>query len=276
MKSNLLKCLVALTSVFAIFLIVAGQEAELQVPQQVRKQLAAAKADPQVYIVIMDLMPAIAYEGDIEGFEPTKPGKGGKINPNSAHVQKYTKFLEQKHNQTLEAVGAVEADKIHGYTVALNGFAAKLSKEQVDAIKDEPGVVLVRPDEMRYPTMDSSPAFLDLDAEGGSRERKIRGEGIVVGIIDSETTRESQHSDVAGSSSLLQPAQLPAISCKNKSEIFPSAGGMPPLRTRGTTQVFLGGTTAGKIDQDQLVCCTQMVSTPAMARHASAGQGHWE
>ena len=47
-----------------------------------------------LYIIVMAQEPAIAYEGDIQGYLATKPGKGGKINPNSAHVRKYSQFLK--------------------------------------------------------------------------------------------------------------------------------------------------------------------------------------
>ena len=67
--------------------------------------------EPGSFVVLMDLDPVIAYEGEVQGYGPTKPGKGGKINPNSAHVKKYEKFLVETQNQALNAVGASEANK---------------------------------------------------------------------------------------------------------------------------------------------------------------------
>ena len=51
----------------------------------------SAASEPEVdsYIVIMDLKPLVAYEGDIQGMPATKPGKGGHVNPNSAHARIY-------------------------------------------------------------------------------------------------------------------------------------------------------------------------------------------
>jgi subtilisin family serine protease len=144
----------------------------------------APEAAKDVYIVVMAADPAIAYEGGVEGLQPTKPGRGGKINPNSAHVTKYEKFLEKEHNKALEAVGASPSEKIHDYTIALNGFAAPLTAAQAEEMARQPGVALVLPDEMRYKTTENSPTFLGLTAEGGAWLKGYNGEGVVVGVID--------------------------------------------------------------------------------------------
>ena len=49
------------------------------------------------YIVMMALDPAVKYNGNIKGYQATKPSKGKKLNVNSAHVKKYTKFLDKTH-----------------------------------------------------------------------------------------------------------------------------------------------------------------------------------
>jgi subtilisin family serine protease len=144
----------------------------------------AETPESDVYVVVMDADPAMQYEGGVEGMEATKPGKGGKINPNSAHVKQYTKFLEKRHNKALEAVGADESDKIYDYTVTFNGFAAQLTDDQAEEMTKQPGVVMVLPDQMRYKTTDASPAFLGLTAEGGAYLKGYTGEGVVVGVID--------------------------------------------------------------------------------------------
>jgi len=141
-----------------------------------------SKSPNGVYIAIMDLDPAVAYEGDLEGYAATKPGKGQKINPNSAHVKKYTHLLKQRQAQ---AASRVLAEPIHSYTVALNGFAARMTLDKANELARSPGVRLVLPDQWRYRTTDSSPAFLGLDVDGGPYEKGYDGEGVVVGVIDS-------------------------------------------------------------------------------------------
>jgi len=138
-----------------------------------------------VYIAVMDLDPAIAYAGTVEGYAATKPGKGQKINPKSAHVKKYAGLLEESHSSALAAVGASSEAQLHSYTTALNGFAAKLTLEQAQALAAKPGVRMVIPDQWRHQTTDSSPTFLGVTAYGGAYMKGFDGEGVVVGIIDS-------------------------------------------------------------------------------------------
>lgn len=136
------------------------------------------------YIVVMDLDPVIAYEGSIAGYAATKPDAGSKIDPNSDRVLKYRRLLESIHNRTLSAAGVDGAYKSHSYTYALNGFAAILTARQAEKIARQPGVTLVRPDEMRYKLTDNSPVFLGLTDPAGPWSKGYTGEGVVVGVID--------------------------------------------------------------------------------------------
>jgi subtilisin family serine protease len=138
-----------------------------------------------VYIVTMVDAPALAYEGGIPDVPATKPGKGGKINPNSAHVKKFNEVAVERHDKALEAVGADEGDKIYSYTYTLNGFAAVLTAEQAEKMTKVPGVATVRPDEMRYKTTDNTPVFMGLTDAAGPWAKGITGENVVVGVIDS-------------------------------------------------------------------------------------------
>jgi hypothetical protein len=51
----------------------------INAPAKVQKSAASS-----IYIVQMKGNPAVSYEGDVAGYQATKPGKGKKINPNSA------------------------------------------------------------------------------------------------------------------------------------------------------------------------------------------------
>ena len=144
-----------------------------------------AAPDHNVYIVTMAADPVIAYEGDIKGYQATKPGKGKKVNPSSAHVKKYVKLLNQSHDNALKSVGAGKNKKIHDYAMALNGFAVQLTESQASQLALQKGVTSVRKDEMRYKTTDSSPTFLGLTDAGGAYAKGYTGEDVVVGVIDS-------------------------------------------------------------------------------------------
>jgi subtilisin family serine protease len=149
----------------------------------VTQSTETAKKD-QSYIVIMDLNPVVTYQGDIPGFEATKPGKGKKINPNSARVKKYQKFLEQDHEQSLRNAGLNPNRKVHDYTIALNGYSAIMTQEEADAVRLQKNVVMVMEDQQRFPQTDSSPDFLALNVDGGPWEKEYDGTGMVVGVID--------------------------------------------------------------------------------------------
>jgi hypothetical protein len=153
---------------------------EVQVVDDAAIPTADATAKSSVYIVMMRDDPAVAYEGDISGYKATKPGKGHKINPNSAHVKKYVSYLNSTHNGVLSAVGA--GDKIYSYSYALNGFAAVLSAAQAEALRARDDVVRVWQDEIRQPTTDSTPDYLGL--RGSVWDVEGKGEDIIVGILD--------------------------------------------------------------------------------------------
>jgi subtilisin family serine protease len=149
-----------------------------------KSAVPSAQDDAQSYIVVMASDPIVAYEGDIRGYPATKPGKGEKVNPNSANVRKYEKFLESKHNESLEGAGVGTDAKVNDFTFALNGYSAILTGDQVEALKLQKDVILVLEDQMRYPDTDSSPGFLGLTDAGGAYAKGYTGEGVVVGIID--------------------------------------------------------------------------------------------
>jgi subtilisin family serine protease len=144
----------------------------------------AAQGAVDSYIVLMADDPVISYDGDIAGFEATKPGKGQKINPNSAHVRKYAGLLVDKQESALRGAGVSTAAKVNEYTIALNGFSVLLTEAQVAEIQKQKGVLLVMKDEMLQVQTDSSPSFLGLDAPAGPYLRGVTGENVVVGIID--------------------------------------------------------------------------------------------
>jgi subtilisin family serine protease len=165
-------------AVSVLLLVTAG----LGVQTAAYAQAGGNGAEP--YVVIMVADPVIAYEGTMRDYKATKPGKGKKINPNSAHVKKYRGFLKNKHDQALASVGVNTALKTHDYSMALNGFAVQLTDSQVTNMAKQPGVLRVMRDEMRQKTTDSSPTFLGLTDAGGVWLRGLDGEGVVVGVID--------------------------------------------------------------------------------------------
>jgi subtilisin family serine protease len=143
-----------------------------------------SRSEHDAYVVIMKADPVISYRGEIKKLPATRPGKGKKLNPNSAHVRKYQDFLRKGHAKVIDAAGVAPSQVTHDYSVALNGFAAIMSYEQASRVAMQKGVALVLPDELRQPTTDNSSEFLGLNDPGGVRAKGLDGEGIVIGIID--------------------------------------------------------------------------------------------
>ena len=113
----------------------ASAIAQTEVPDNLRVDDSAVpvKFDTNVYIVRMKGDPVLAYEGGNGKLKATKPGKGKKINPNSSAVKKYVAYLDSRHDDVMKAIGAGE--KIYDYRYALNGFAAVLTPDQVEAVR---------------------------------------------------------------------------------------------------------------------------------------------
>lgn len=143
-----------------------------------------AQEGAKSYIVIMAEDPIISYEGNISGLSATKVENGDKLESADKAVRAYDNFLDSQHKKSLSAAGANASAKVHDYTVALNGYSAILTEEQVEAIKAQKNVKMVLEDQMRYKQTDSSPTFLGLTDRGGAYLSGYTGEGVVVGIID--------------------------------------------------------------------------------------------
>jgi hypothetical protein len=137
------------------------------------------------YIVQMINEPVVSYTGGVKGYRATA-SNGTKINPNSPSVVAYSTFLVSTHNNALAAVGG---QKFYSYVYTFNGFAAKMTADQVAAMKQQPGVLSVTPDEVHFADTVTTPAFLGLSAPGGLWDQvggiQMAGAGVIVGIIDS-------------------------------------------------------------------------------------------
>jgi subtilisin family serine protease len=147
---------------------------------------AATTASParQSYIVVMAGDPAVAYDGGTAGFAATKPEQGKKFNAKSAAAKRYRAHLVREHNGSLDAVGLSANRKLNDYSVALNGYSALLTTQEVEALRSQKNVLKVMKDELRQPLTDSSPGFLGLTQAGGAYASGLDGRGVVVGVID--------------------------------------------------------------------------------------------
>lgn len=121
------------------------------------------------YVIVMAAEPLVATEG--------------RKALNTPRARARARQLTASHNRALQSVAAV-GDKIHDYTVALNGFSARLTRQEASKLAARKDVLFVLPDELQQPLTDSSPKFLGLTGPGGAHSVGVTGKGVVVGVID--------------------------------------------------------------------------------------------
>ncbi len=151
---------------------------------RIQSDLSAAKTAKQetnIYIVQMKGDPVVAYEGDIRGYKATKPGKGKKINPNSAHVKKYVAHLEELQDQVIHSAGG---SKVYSYRYAFNGFAAWMTAADAEALKGRDDVVNVWKDEILQLQTNGSPHYIGITEGGQAWSNGLTGENVVIGVVD--------------------------------------------------------------------------------------------
>jgi subtilisin family serine protease len=193
---------------------VLGQDAGLQVPDDVVSAISAEKAEA-TYIIQMIDDPVVAYDGGIKGLAATKPKNGKKIDPNSGKVVHYVDYLKGKHNAALSGIGVGPEKKLYDYTYTFNGFAARLTGSQAAALMASADVQMVTADELMKPATVSTPDFSGLTGDGGAWDLGYTGDGVIVGIIDtgiwpeSESFTDRTGTNPNGKAGKLGPHQIP-------------------------------------------------------------------
>ena len=173
-----------------------------------------AAAAKEVYIVRLAEAPVVAYKGGIAGYAATKPAKGAKIDRNSTAVDRYAAYLDSRHNAVLAKAGG---EKVYDYRYTYNGFAARMTKGDVARAKADPGVLSVEKTQEVVMDTATTPAFLGLtDANEGlwTAPRNIKGENVVIGIIDSGVWPESKSFSDRDSAGKLVYKQIPGLHIK--------------------------------------------------------------
>ena len=107
---------------------------------------------------------------------------GNNYNANTPAMIAYQLALETKQNSIANEVGSIDIN--YSFKHTFNGFTAVLSPEQKKALEANPDVVGVWEDKIERVSTANTPEFLGLTSEGGQHSLGIKGEDIVVGIID--------------------------------------------------------------------------------------------
>ena len=152
----------------------------------------AKEADiiPGRYIVQFTTPPLSVYQGGLPDLPPTNPGARGERKLDASHPDSinYLHYLQGGHADTLRAMEKTLGRDIgptHSFKAAYNGMAVKMSPAEAGQIANLPGIAAVMPDRMRRLHTDNGPPWIGADdIWGGVVSDATRGEGIVIGVID--------------------------------------------------------------------------------------------
>jgi subtilisin family serine protease len=146
--------------------------------------LGPVKGGSAVYIVKLRARTAASIKAATPDYSaaPATVGRAARV----AAAEAYAQQLEQNHDRLLASVGAGAA-KLYSYRYSVNGFAAELTAAQVSRLAQSAEVERIWLDTDQYLQTNNSPVFLGLEDQvrGLRAGLDLRGEGVVVGIIDS-------------------------------------------------------------------------------------------
>lgn len=156
----------------------------------------------QRYIVELQDPPLAAYDGrelqtperdtDSIRLQPTANRLTGarKLDVNTERSKKYLKFLDQRFQAISGEIALKLGHQLQAkrrYRVVSNGFAADLSAEEAEALKQVRGVKSIQPIKKHKLQTDSGPTWIGADRiwDGSAGFPENGGEGVVIGVIDS-------------------------------------------------------------------------------------------
>ena len=161
----------------------AAKAKTVQKVQAFKSERVAKGPTNNAWIVQLAEKPAVAYTGGLKGMVATRPAKGQKIDPRAQAVVRYKGYLASRHDELLRKAGG--GKKLYSYGYAFNGFSAEMTPAQATKLAQMPGVLSVTKDEFRELVTATTPNFLGLTGPDGFWRNSSRGEGVIVGIIDS-------------------------------------------------------------------------------------------
>lgn len=158
---------------------------------------------------------------------------GQRLDVMDADVQAYMAHLDRERDRLLEAASQTLGRMLEPYAIyrhTLNGFAVEMSETEANRLAEEPGVKSVTPELIYRRHTDRGPALIGAQTLWGLYPEASfgpnKGEGIVIGIIDSginfdhdafkDVPPHSNHSYVNPYSSFLGECSKPQVTCNNK------------------------------------------------------------
>lgn len=151
-------------------------------------------SQPALYIIELENAPLATYQGGIANLSATSPKATGarKLDLRAAPSVNYRTYLADRQatfQRTAEGTLGHSLAVIYRYNVVLNGLAVKMTPSEAAKLVDLPDVRSIQRAQWRSKTTDTSPAFLGVpgvwDGTNNGGLPGTKGEGIIVGVIDS-------------------------------------------------------------------------------------------
>lgn len=164
-----------------------------------RQMPASETAQSDLYIVQLRDKPLATYDGSLAGFPaPTRLAtRAGKLDVNAPVALDYVDHLRSVQDEFLDDINQGfdrNVEKIRGMQHALNAVVLRLSEAEAASLVMHPDVLAVEREQFleldtyRGPEFIGAPTIWDGATANGTN---TRGEGIIVGIIDSGINWES-------------------------------------------------------------------------------------
>ena len=188
-------------------------------------QQSATNEEQRPYIVQMKGKTGIERAEELGELIPAKQAVTralNRYNAGSARVQAYTENLKALHRNLASSSGV--GNVIYSYTHTFNGFSAKMTAKQAEALRNNPNVAGVWQDEAQQLTTSNTPAFLGLTSEPeGLHNLGVKGEDVVIGIVDSGIWPEhpsfaddGSYAPLAGWTGICDAGEDELFTCNNK------------------------------------------------------------
>ena len=141
------------------------------------------------YIIRLWDEPAATYQGDVAGLATIpRQANGRKPDLRAPASIAYQKYLSEQQVALLAAIDrrlGRRPDLLYQYTVAYNGLALRLDGWEAAQLVDLPGIRDIQRDREYHPLTDVGPTWTGAPAIwAGSAAIQNKGEGIVIGVID--------------------------------------------------------------------------------------------
>lgn len=152
--------------------------------------MATANFISLIFMLCISSVIALQYKPSL-AVETTKPSTLQNyivhVKQPKGRVLSQSKDFESWHNSFLPATISSSDNQprlIYSYQNVISGFAARLTEEDVRAMKNTDGFIAARPERMLKLHTTRTPTFLGLQQQTGFWRESNFGEGVIIGILD--------------------------------------------------------------------------------------------